>query len=99
MSEQPADTTDAPTNTQTIPLRGRHIKIRGSVKRNLCINSSDCSSVAPPTRVNEIHRAICEMIDRRKVHDEEVHGYIEHDTDGNVVDWDVDEGLLEVSDR
>jgi len=93
-----SDAPEEPTDTQTVPLRGRHTEIRGSVKRTLCILSSDCSGFAPPTRVNEKHREICEMIDRRKVRDGEVHGHIEYDADGSVVDWDVDEVLLEVSD-
>lgn len=88
------DGTEESTSTQTIPLRGRHVKIRGSVKRNLCISSSDCSGFAPPKLVNERHREICEIIDRRRVRDGEVHGYIKHDAQGNVVDWQVDEALL-----
>jgi len=98
MSETTDDATEESTDTQTIPLHGRHIEIGGSVKRNLCVSTSDCSGFAPPTRVNEKLRAICEAIDRRKVRDGEVHGYIEHDTDGSVVDWDVDGALLEVQD-
>jgi hypothetical protein len=99
MQDRTDDATEEPTDTQTIPLRGRHIEIRGSVKRNLCISSSDCSGFVPPARVSEKHRAICETIDRRKVRDGEVHGHIEYDADGTVVDWNVDEALLEVPDR
>jgi hypothetical protein len=93
-----SDATEGPTDTQTIPLRGRHIEIRGTVKRNLCISSRDCSGFVPPIRVSEKHRAICEVIDRRKIRDGEVHGHIAYDADGTVVDWDVDEGLLGASD-
>lgn len=57
------------------------------------IRSSDCEDPFPPKHVNDKHREIQQMIDRRKVRDGEVHGWIEHNGE-EVTDWQVDEGLL-----
>ena len=75
--------------TTKIPLRGT----RCDGLRGLCIKSSDCEDFAPPKHVNDKHREIQRMIDRRKVDDGETHGYIEHNGE-EVTDWEIDGKLL-----
>jgi len=76
-----------------IPLRGSRTDSASKSIRGLVIKSSDCEGFAPPKHVNDKHRELQREIDRRKVRDGEVHGYIEHDGE-QVTDWGVDEELL-----
>ena len=78
---------------ERIPLKGmRRGKYRE--RRGLMIQSSDCEDFAPPKHVNDKHRELQREIDRRKVHDGKVHGWIEHDGE-QVTDWHIDEELLQ----
>lgn len=80
------------TEIERIPLRGMRAG-EPRERRGLKIRSSDCETFAPPKHVNDKHREIHKMIDRRKVRDGEVHGWIEHDGK-QVTNWYVDEDLL-----
>lgn len=80
--------------TKRIPLYGtRTDDSERKSLRGLGIKSSDCERFAPPPCVNEKHRELQQKIDRRKVKDGEVHGWIEHNGD-EVTDWKIDEELL-----
>lgn len=79
--------------TERIPLKGMR-RGKHTERRGLVIQSSDCEDFAPPKHVNDKHREIQREIDRRKVRDGEVHGYIEHDGE-EVTDWNVEERLLQ----
>lgn len=77
---------------QRIPLKGTRTTGRKQI-RGLSIKQSDLSDPVPPAHINDKHREIQQLIDRRKVTDGETHGWIEHDGE-QVTDWNVDEKLL-----
>lgn len=76
-----------------IPLYGKYVDFGQGERRGIVIQSSDCEAYAAPPQVSEKHIELQSMIDRRRVPKSEKVGYIEHEN-GEVVAWELNEGLL-----